>query len=72
MFNILPKEIIDDILFISGNSNLINNFGSKYIKYKWYIHNIKNKVSKLLTDRIIRYYNHLRRRSFGHLDSWFE
>lgn len=56
MFDILPEEIIDNILIISGDNNLINNFGSKYIKFKWYIYNIKNKISKLLNDKIIRYY----------------
>ena len=52
----LPEEIIDDILFISGDGSLINKFGSKYIKYKWYIYNIKNKVYKLLNNKVIRYY----------------
>lgn len=56
MFYKLPNEIIDNILFVSGDNKLISTFGSKYIKYKWYIHITKYKISNKLNNKFSRYY----------------
>lgn len=56
IFDIFDTNILDIILFLSGNDNLISNIGSVYIKKKWDKYTSKCKAIDILERSFIRYY----------------